>query len=683
MLTAALDYAAEGFSVFPLQAGSKVPATAHGFKDASAGPEQIARWFSPDNDVNIGIPTGQNNLFVLDVDLDKLGAPESFAELQAMVGTLTATRTAKTPHGVHYWFSVPAGGKMPGNHARFAGLVGIDIRGAGGYVVAPPSRLSDGEYYEWLDYREPVEAPAELMRLLDNPHPGKRKAAAATGHSIPEGARNHGMFGLACGFVRDGLGEAEIRARVKAENLARCQPPLDDSEVDAIVASALRYPPKAETTELSLTRRLVDVFDGKVRYDYAAKEWLFFDGRKWCRDRDGVVMRHAKGVVDDLLAEARSVEGEGRKAAVAAARRAARASSLKAILELASTEPGVGIDASIFDANGHLVNVLNGTIDLRTGQLLPHDPAMLCSKLIPVDYYPDAPCHGWLKVLDEVSRSDSELVAYLQRLAGLLLSGYTREQVFHILLGHGSNGKTLVGNALAHAFGEYSYAAPASLLLVRQSGAATNDLVALKGKRLVLISEANPADKVDAALLKRLTGGEEITARALYSEYVTFTPQASFVWGMNHLPHLDADDAGLWRRARVIPFNRVFTADEQDHSLAETLRAEAPGILAWAVAGARMPLGTCAAVEAATAAARAEGDEVGSFLADHCEVGAVFVEEAGQLMYWYRHHTENNGAVAMSPTAFGRVLTRRGFTTGKVGGKRVRIGLQLKKEGRL
>jgi len=283
-----------------------------------------------------------------------------------------------------------------------------------------------------------------------------------------------------------------------------------------------------------------------------------------------------------------------------------------------------------------------------------------------------------LQFLNEVACGDGELAAYLQRVAGLALSGDTSTQVFHVLLGIGANGKSVFLNTLARTFGEYAHAAPASLLLVRQSAAATNDLVALRGKRLVLLSEANSADRVDAALLKRLTGGEEITARALYSEHVTFTPQAAFLWALNHLPHLDADDSGLWRRARVVPFNRVFAPHEQDLSLAETLRAEASGILAWAVAGARLPLGTCAAVELATAAARAEADDVGSFLADHVEVGSGLVSEAGPLFHQYQYFANDNGIAPMTSTAFGRVLTRRGFSAAKVGGKRVRSGLRLK-----
>ena len=241
-------YARHGLRVFPCKPKEKVPATAHGCKDATTEPGQIAAWWDGIHLFNIGIATG-GGLVVLDVDVNHYAGKygdETLAELEAQHGPLPDTWTCLTGGGgVHYYFACDDPALTVGT--GFA--PGLDYRGAGGYVVAPPSRHESGGDYEWEAAHTPHNAPLAplpdwlhtlMLKGRERPSEPRREASA---DKVTEGGRNDALFRLASSLRSKGLSEAGITAALLEENRERCSPPLPDSEVEKLARSAGRYPP--------------------------------------------------------------------------------------------------------------------------------------------------------------------------------------------------------------------------------------------------------------------------------------------------------------------------------------------------------------------------------------------------------------------------------------------------------
>lgn len=683
--SAAADYVDQGFVVLPLRPRSKVPATAHGKKDASSDPAQVAAWFSTDTNRNIGILTGERSrLLVLDID-PRHGGDASFERFERTYGPLPATKRAFTGGGgFHLFYRLPEGVTGLSDHTSVAGFKGLDIK-CDGYVVAAPSVHPDtGKAYAWDANDLPIaDAPAHVIELAQG---GKRikSAAPPSNGSIAEGGRNDTLFRLASGLRARGLSPAAILAAVAAENEARCVPPLDADEVKRIVNSVMRYEPGSDhaETELGNARRLVDAMDGNARYEPASRDWFVWDGHHWARDDRGHVIRMAKRVVDGLLADAKLVnDPETLKRRVAFAHRSQSAARIAGMIELAKTEPGVPIAFDAFDRRPDLLNVANGMIDLRAGKLLPHDRDAFATHVIDVDYDPAAVCPVFERFIADVLAQDAELVEYVQRAVGYAATGETREQCFFVLWGEGANGKSTALNAVRSVLGSYGKHTPTDTLTVK-AGSASNDLARLAGTRFVTASEANADQRLADALLKQVTGDEPIVARFLFKEFISFRPTFKLFLATNQLPQVNGNDPAIWRRIRTIPFTRVFTPEQQDRELADKLAAERAGILAWIIRGAvswyRDGLPTPAAVRAANADYRAEMDTVGQFIEERCDVAADAAVSASTLYQSYRHHSNDNNRPPVSPTMFGRTLSTRGFPSEKRGGAKYRVGIKLR-----
>ncbi len=682
--SAAADYAASGFAVLPLKPRSKAPATSHGKKDATSNLEQVAAWFPPDTNRNVGILTGERSrLLVLDID-PRNGGESSFDRFERTYGPLPATKRAITGGGgFHLFFRLPEGATGLGDRPGVAGYDGLDIK-CDGYVVAAPSVHPDtGKAYAW-DTDVPIaDAPEHLIELARG---GKRiKVAAPTsGGAVAEGSRNSTMCSLAGSLRAKGLGEEAIRAALSAENKERCNPPLDDAEIDGIARSVARYvagSPHPET-ELGNARRLVEALSGDARFEPASRQWFFWDGRHWARDEEGEITRQAKRVVDELLAAAKLVnDPDTSKRRMAFAFKSQTAARISGMIELAKTEPGVPIKFDAFDRQPHLLNVANGLVDLRTGELLPHDRDAFSTHVIDIEYDPSAECPVFETFIVDVLARDPELVEYVQRAVGYAATGETREQCFFVLHGEGANGKSTALNAVRSVLDSYGKHTPTDTL-VQKAGGASNDLARLAGTRFVTASEANADQRLADALLKQVTGDEPIVARFLFKEFISFRPTFKLFLATNQLPQVNGNDPAMWRRIRTIPFTRVFTPEEQDRELADKLAAERAGILAWIVRGAvswyRSGLPTPAAVKSANAEYRSEMDSVGQFIEERCELAADAAVSASTLYGSYRHHSNDNGRSPVSTTMFGRTLSKRGFQPDKRGGVQYRVGLQLR-----
>jgi putative DNA primase/helicase len=672
--------------------GDKRPAIAGGFHSASAEAEFVEREFASGSR-GVGIRTGESSgLVVLDVD-PRNGGDASLERMLEMNGPLPDTLTARTGSGgKHIYFRMP--GEEVRCHTNLGGWSGIDLKAEGGYVVAPPSRLSLGGTYEWTTPEGP-DAPIadmpnwllELVKVKAKPIAASSSPNRAIGLSAEEGSRNTTIFKLARQLRDTGLSESTV-AEMACQANASFSPPLDEAEVRRTVASVFtRGPFEAfPITDMGNARRLVALADGNFRYEPMSKRWLHWSAGVWGRDEDGEVLRLAREVVRQVEDDAKRIEDpDARKNAMIAARRQQNSARLNAMVELAKSEPEIPVTAHRLDRHPFLLNAPNGVIDLQTGTLKPHDRSLLLTKILPFAYDPDAKCPRFLEVLDQVFQGNAEIISFVQRMFGYAATGDAREQVFFILVGAGANGKSTLLNATSHVLGVYAGHTPSETLISHKMGrSASNDLARLDGVRLVTASEFNPGEKLATGLVKQLTGNEKVTARYLFQEYREFHFTAKLMLATNDIPHMQAADDALFRRVVIVPFDRVFAKSEQDPMLFDKLKEEAPGILAWIVKGAvewlRTGLQVPETLVAIRDSIRRDMDPLAQFLEDACLHGGTFETTSAALHAAFALWGQRHGIPHMDGRSFGKALSKRGHRSRKSNGRMVVQGLKLRPE---
>ena len=439
-------------------------------------------------------------------------------------------------------------------------------------------------------------------------------------------------------------------------------------------------------TDLGNARRLVEACAADLRYCPQWRCWLVWDGRHWVPDKTLRVMRRAKAVVRQMYADAAATKNATkRRGLVEHAHKSESEARLRAMVTLAQSEPGIPVMVEELDRDRWLLNVLNGTIDLRTAKLRRHRRQDLITKLAPVAYDPTATCPRWEAFLDRIFAGDQKLIGFVRRAAGYSLSGTASERVILLLFGTGKNGKTTLLETLRAAFGDYATATPVETLLVKRTGGIPNDLARLKGARLVTASEAEKGARLAEALVKQVTGRDTIAARFLYAEFFDFRPTFTLWLATNHKPVIRGTDPAIWDRIRLIPFTVRIPEDEQDKQLLEKLRTELPGILRWLVEGCLAwqhdGLGVPPAVEDATAAYQAEMHPLTGFIEECCVIAATAWAKFGDLWKAYILWAQDAGEVALSKVDFGDRLTDLDYPPDKGGkGARIRRGIALRPE---
>jgi putative DNA primase/helicase len=283
----------------------------------------------------------------------------------------------------------------------------------------------------------------------------------------------------------------------------------------------------------------------------------------------------------------------------------------------------------------------------------------------PIHFDPDARAPRWLQFLDEVFPSNTELIHWLHKYTGYCLTGDTREQVILIGYGSGANGKTVLLSALREVIGDYAYDAPISTFELANRSPIPNDLAALDGKRFVTSSETNQGTRFNEARIKALTGQDSITARFLHHEYFTFKPVAKFFLAVNHRPRVYDDSYGFWRRVRLIPFTQEFRYGADDKELLAKLIAEAPGILAWMVAGCLLwqkeglePTPGCILI--ATKEYESESDPLADFISDECVITPRASVLSSKIYKKYKARCAGQGMTdreILTSNAFGRRMS--------------------------
>lgn len=665
-------YASHGWPVFPCVPGDKKPLTAHGFKDATRDLAQIRAWWTETPNANIGIATGDAGLVVVDVDA-KNGAqgPESWRDLRAELGLDDNTPTVETPTGgLHVYYR--ANGTPVRNSAGKLGP-GLDVRAVGGYVVAPPSRTPQGEY-GWALGLRPTDAPtlalpAPLAERLHEPEREKRAAPPVTG-MIPHGTQHATLVSLAGSMRRRGMNVGEIDAALQVVNTTRCEQPGPPENIRRIAENVCGlYEPEVEPrgynlTDLGNAERLIARFGIDLRFCDPLGGWLAWDGRRWLVDTTGHVERLAQATVRAIYAEANAAQDDDtRKALGKHALASESASRQRALLDLAWSQTGIAVASDVWDRDPWLFNCANGTLDLRTGELREHRREDMLTKLAPVDYRAGASDPVLDAYLAAATQGNTAFADYLQRACGYTLTGLTDEETVFLVLGPGATGKSTLVEALLAAMGDYATKTSFDTFLVQRNvGGARPDLVAMRGARMVAAVEPEKERRLATALIKELSGGDTISARALYKPPFSFRPTFKLWLAANAAPEMDDDDTGLWRRLLRLPFEHAIPEGDRDPQIKAHLTSPDGGraVLAWAVEGClrwqREKLRPPDMVRRATAELRREFDPLAEFFTERCVVDAGAEYEAEPLRRAYEEWARTYGAQAIGNRDWGRRL---------------------------
>lgn len=656
---------------------------------------------------------------IITLDFDGQPGLETFDKI--ICGTLCYEHRYTPSGGLHMDYVHPGWPVRTLNSKMYAELgrrwPGLDIRGDGGYVCFY-GRTDKGKYewnrrYPYIPYPVTVlpDDLRELLGLLHAPEPetkqptnGKvrieqagrvdaerliRDALDRVGSGL--GRNNSGMW-LACQLRDNGFSQADTeqalrnyRSRCPEVNTKGQREAYTLTEVWATLREAYSRPPREpwerktttpaakpapvitikppeppnlltgfEPEDVGNAQRLIAMYGPRLRYCHAFNKWLAWDSCRWEVDDRDHVRELTHRTMTEFAMQAVKANNEALTKFAAGCRKGARITNA-----MREAQPYLAIKPAELDTHSDLLNFKNGTLDLKTGRLIPHDQEHFITKLIHYDYRPDATCPTFLAFLKRITEKHPGLIGYLQKALGYSLTGHTIEKAVFLLHGRGDNGKSTLLSLFLKLLEEYGVLLQIDTLMVRQESNNTQaDLADLRGARFVMTSETEEGQRLAEGKLKRITQGMgRIKATRKYENPVEF-PESHKLWiDANHLPIVRGTDNAIWNRLHPIPFDVTIPKEEQDPELPNKLIAEAEGILTWAVAGAiryfRERLGKPPDVEQVGQAWRAESDQVGRFIAEICIVGEYAQVKARQLYSAYRRWAEESGERAITETAFG------------------------------
>jgi putative DNA primase/helicase len=416
--------------------------------------------------------------------------------------------------------------------------------------------------------------------------------------------------------------------------------------------------------------------------------WHYWDGKRWAVDPGDRSRRAVHAVLKDEWIAAAELGDTDKVKRGKEIMRYETAPAITGILTEAAVLEAFSTDIEDLDADPYLLNCANGTLDLREMTRRAHDPADRITKVTRGAYDPDALGPVWDASL-ALSLPDPEVRAYLQRVIGVSLLGRVIEQNLVILTGTGGNGKGTFYLAVMFMLGDYASMADPQLFMERK-GETSQAEMALRGRRLVVVTESGRNIALDEARMKRLTGGDVVSGRYLYKQQTEFTPSHLPLFVTNFLPKVSGDDDAVWRRLRVVPFVVTIPPEQWNKHIDEALQAEADAILTWAVNGWADYLGwgeelaAPPAVLARTEKYRADSDDLAEFLKadDWVITGSPLLKATTNALHAaYDGWAKEEGGEEMNLKRFGIALTDKGYPVLRSNGKRWRDGIGVTPRG--
>jgi putative DNA primase/helicase len=411
------------------------------------------------------------------------------------------------------------------------------------------------------------------------------------------------------------------------------------------------------------SQRLIALYGQDLRYCHDMRKWLAWDGRRWHPDGTGEAYRLAKRAMREFVHQAFDTDDDELRSFAVGSLNERRITRL---LILAQSD--IYVEPHDLDADPMLLNTLNGTLQMDTGELRPHRREDYLTKLVHVEYHPEAECPRWRQFIGEVL--DKDLHGYVRRAFGYSLTGTTIEKAVFCLHGPGNSGKTTLLTVFRELIAEYAVVIQADTLMARKHDTNNTqaDLCDLRGARFVHTSECEASQRLSQSRLKAITQGMgSIKATRKYENPITFPETHKLGLDTNERPGItNVDDQATFNRLHSIPFSKAVPKEQIDQDLGRKLKKEWEGILAWAVAGAmeyfEKGLDKPKEVEDSTKEWRAENDNIGRFIDNCCVIGDAFRARAGAFYSAYRDWAERSGEnIIASDREFSARLISRGY----------------------
>lgn len=412
------------------------------------------------------------------------------------------------------------------------------------------------------------------------------------------------------------------------------------------------------------------------------KGWITWNGTHWQHESDsGAVQYAAFEVIRDWVTIA------GDDDAFKFKKKSLNAKGLGDMVKVAQQSPHMRVSEKSMDAKPYSLNTPDGIIDLKTGELQPHQPTEWHSRIAGCGYNPEATdkdCPKWIAFLHTTFGGDQNIIHYIQRLLGYALVGEVTEHILPFFWGpKGFNGKSCLLNLMQAIMGSYAEVASGNFLLQGHKP-HEEEIASMHGARIVICSEINEGSKFDEARTKQFTGGDRIQGRHLYGSTFVFEPSHTlFVMG-NERPHVPVGGNSFFRRFKLIGFDHQVPEQDRVQRYEDVLLAEeGPAILAWMVRGVIDMLAngiqTPEGVQAATDEFAAEEDAVGQFISQCTMTDEDDYTTCGDLYAEYTKWCKNNGEDAKPSKTFMQDVYQRGYRKGKVSDGAVRVvrGLKL------
>lgn len=592
----------------------------------------------------------------------------------------------------------------------------------------------------WMSIMDDIDT-ADVREEADEDFDG-----VSDGGCIAEGSRNNTLSRFA-GRVLKKYGECDKSHEIFLEQADKCDPPLGEQELKTIWNSALKFyrnkisggsgyvPPSQynndfvdgvgslkpeDYSDIGQAKVLTREYGDELKYT-AATDFIRFDGSVWVEDKQMAVGACVE-FLDLQLADANDAMEEAKKALVDAGYDATTVNQgSKALAKIIQTDhlpifymlvraekylafamkrrdykyitsalnvakSMLTINVADLDNNPVLLNTPDATYNLEKGVLgkQEHDPSDLITKI--TECSPGDEGMGiWLEALETFFCCDVELIEYVQKVIGLAAIGKVYEEFLIIAYGDGANGKSTFWNTIARVLGAYSGKISSDILTMGNKVNAQPEMAELKGKRLIIASEMQEGVRLNTAMVKQLCSTDEIQACKKYKDPFHFVPSHQVVLYTNHLPKIGANDDGIWRRLKVIPFNAKIRGNSDIKNYADYLFESAShAIMKWIIEGAEAVIKSDHKVEDpqvvkdAVAAYREDNDWLGHFLSECCELDDSFAEKSGELYQQYRAFCIQNGEYIRSTTDFYSAVDKAGFVRRKGANGTLVYGLKLK-----
>jgi len=572
-----------------------------------------------------------------------------------------------------------------------------------------------------------IAVPVAAINALAT-RPARRFAPVET---IPEGKRN-GTLSRFAGRVLKKYGADDGKAaQAFRDEAAKCTPLLEEKELYTIWNSALNFyrgkvrssqdymPPNEyaarefqeglmpnHMTDVGQAKKLAAVYHDKLQYSDATL-WLSYDGRKWeenspaarryvhllterqMKDAHGMVAAAQEAILTAQEGQDKVAEEAAKKDHALAetyhrfAREYQKTSRISATLLEAT--PYLQIDVDKLDADAFLLNTPSGTVDLRSGEIRPHNPADFCTKITGCAPGTDG-AELFLDFLDRITCGDKGLQGYLQMIAGMFAVGAVFRECLIIAYGGGGNGKSSLFNLLAYVLGDYAGNMSAETLTANCRKNKSPEYAELRGKRLVIAAELEEGMRFDTAVIKKLCSTDKVQAEKKFKAPFSFTPSHTLVLYTNHLPKVGTTDKGTWDRLIVVPFTANLRGQKGEIlNYARYLYEHAgSAVLAWIIEGAwlfiqaqyKIELPDC--VRAAIRNYREDNDWVSQFIDECCEIGATFNQASGALYQEYRAYCARRGEYMRGSADFKTAVEGSGFDWRRTDAGAIYYGLRVK-----